>query len=130
MADKLTPKREGFIVDVFKGETPTQAYRNNFATKNMADKTIWEASSRLMADSKVAARLAILQSVAAERAQVTVESITKELEEARLMGMSTEQSSAMTAASMGKAKVNGLLVDKVDTDAKLTIVLAADVDDI
>ena len=115
---KLTPKREGFTLAVFQGETSTQAYRNNFATENMADKTVWEAASRLMADSKVIARLAGLQEAAAERSQVTVEGLTIELEEARDLARVTEQASAMTGATMGKAKLHGLLVDKADVNLK------------
>jgi hypothetical protein len=34
------------------------AYRSAYAAKNMSDKTIHEAASRLVADSKVSARLA------------------------------------------------------------------------
>ena len=124
MSDKLTVKQEGFVQDVFTGIYLAQAYRNNYNTENMADKTVWEAASRLMADSKVTARLIELQEVASERNQVTVKSITDELEEARMVAAGEAQGAAMTAASMGKAKVNGLLVDKVD--AKLTVVVRED----
>jgi phage terminase small subunit len=46
---------------------------------------------------------------------VTVESLTKELDEARLHALKDEKgASAAVAAIMGKAKLHGLLVDKQD----------------
>ena len=120
----LTVKQEGFILDAFKGVSLAQSYRNNYNTENMLEKSIWELASREMAKVKVTSRLAELQMEAAERSQVTVESITKELEEAREVAKDEKQGAAMTSASMGKAKVNGLLVDKVD--ASLTVVVRAD----
>ncbi len=130
---KLTAKQEGFVQDAFKGETFTQAYRNNYNNKNMAEKTIWEAASRLMADSKVTARLIQLQETAAERSQVTVMSLTKEMDENRARADELEQVATMQSASMGKAKLHGLLVDKAEikgaVDTKWTIeVVNADKD--
>ena len=120
----LTVKQEGFILDAFKGISLAQSYRNNYNTENMLEKSVWELASREMAKVKVTSRLAELQMEAAERSQVTVESITKELEEARKVAKDEKQGAAMTGASMGKAKVNGLLVDKVD--ASLTVIVRAD----
>lgn len=121
MADKLTAKQEGFVQDVFIGMSLAQSYRNHYDTSNMTEKSVWELASREMAKVKVTSRLANLQQEASERSQITVESITRELEEARQKAINTEQSSAMTAASMGKAKVNGLLVEKsvIDLQGKL-----------
>lgn len=53
----LTPKQELFVQKILEGMTQADAYRSAYSTKRMADKTIWENASRLMADSKVAARL-------------------------------------------------------------------------
>jgi phage terminase small subunit len=53
----LTPKQELFVQSIIKGMSQADAYRTAYATKNMSDKTIHEAASRLMADSKVSARV-------------------------------------------------------------------------
>jgi len=82
----------------------------------MTEKSGWELASREMAKVKVTSRLAELQMKAADKAQVTVQSITDELEEARVMAMQEAQPAAMTGASMAKAKVNGLLVDKLEAN--------------
>jgi phage terminase small subunit len=53
-----------------------------------------------------------------ERHMVTVDSITMELEEARRMALDTTQPSAAITASMGKAKLHGLIVEKAEIAGK------------
>lgn len=53
----LTPKQELFVQGIIKGMTQADAYRSAYNCKRMADKTIHENASRLMADSKVKARV-------------------------------------------------------------------------
>ena len=50
--------------------------------------------------------------IAPRKAEVTTESILAELEEARLLALSLDQPAAAVAASMGKAKVSGNLVQR------------------
>lgn len=65
-----------------------------------------------MTNDDVAARVKELQEAGAERALVTIDSLTDELEEARAIAVAEKQSSAAVAATMGKAKLHGYLVDK------------------
>ena len=65
----LTAKQEKFVQSLIQGMSQADAYRSAYATKNMSDKTIYEAASRLVADSKVSARLSEL------REQMTKETI-------------------------------------------------------
>lgn len=53
----LTPKQEKFVQNIIEGMSQADAYRSAYSTKNMSDKTIHEAASRLMADSKISARV-------------------------------------------------------------------------
>ena len=53
----LTPKQEVFARKIVEGMTQADAYRAAYSCKRMTDKTIWENASRLMADSKVQARV-------------------------------------------------------------------------
>lgn len=53
----LTAKQELFVRKIIEGNSQANAYRSAYSTKNMSDKTIHEAASRLVADSKVSARL-------------------------------------------------------------------------
>lgn len=131
MADKLTGKQEAFCLKYVECGNQSEAYRHAYDVgENTKPETVWVKACELMSGGKVSARVFALQQMAQERTLVTIESITVELEEARAMAVKTDQSSAMTAASMGKAKVNGLLVDKVDTKGEVKIVMAKDVDEL
>lgn len=72
-------KHEAFAVAVAKGTSGREAYRNaGFKPKN--DATADACASRLLADAKVAARVAELQKAAAEKAGVTIERVVAEIE--------------------------------------------------
>ena len=73
----LTPKQEKFVQSLIQGMSQADAYRSAYAAKNMSDKTIHEAASRLVADSKVSARLAELRK---QTAKETIMSAQKRLE--------------------------------------------------
>jgi len=71
-------------------------------------------ASRLKANESIATRLAELQNEAAKDATVTIESLLRELEAARNQASSLNQLGAATQAIMGKAKIAGLLVQRVE----------------
>jgi phage terminase small subunit len=73
----LTPKQEKFVQSLIQGMSQADAYRSAYATKNMSDKTIHEAASRLVSDSKVSARLAELRK---QTTKETIMSAQKRLE--------------------------------------------------
>jgi len=73
-------------------------------------------AARLASDESILKRLAELQSIAAKDSEVVV-SLLAELEDARKRADSLEQLSAATTAIMGKAKLAGLLRDKVEIGA-------------
>lgn len=108
----LTPKREKFAQKFIETGSASEAYRLSFDASRMKDKTIWETASKLLKDPKVAARVAELQAAHQKRHDVTVDSITAELEEARMIALADKQASAAVSASLGKAKLHGLVVDK------------------
>ena len=54
---KLTAKQLGFVNSILAGANQVTAYKENYSTGGMADKTCWEAASRLFANSKVSARI-------------------------------------------------------------------------
>ena len=57
-------------------------------------------------------RVRELQAVQAEASRITAERLLGELEEARNLALSLGQAGAAVAASMGRAKLCGLLVDR------------------
>jgi phage terminase small subunit len=128
----LTIKQENFCLAYIQTDNASEAYRKAGYSKNMSDKTVNEAASRLLKASKVVARLEELRKPIIEKHNVTVESILKELEEARQLAMMPDingkaQPSAAVSASMGKAKLAGLIVDKQQTEGSLTLTVATGV---
>jgi phage terminase small subunit len=57
----LTAKQERFCQAIIEGMTQADAYRTAYNASKMADKTIHERASVLMADNKIKARVAELR---------------------------------------------------------------------
>lgn len=114
----LTAKREAFAVAYVETGNASEAYRRSFNAEKTQPHVVHVKASELLADGKVKVRVQELQAQAAERALVTVQSLTQELEEARALALQEGQPSAAVSASMGKAKLHGLLVDKAELTGK------------
>lgn len=114
----LTAKREAFALAYVETGNASEAYRRAYSTENFKPESINVNASKLLANAKVSQRVKELQAMAVERALVTVQSLTEELEEARALALQERQPSAAVSASMGKAKLHGLLVDKAELTGK------------
>lgn len=99
-------RHERFAQELAKGQSATDAYT---AAGYKGDRT---AASRLSSNVNVQQRLTELKSKAAERAIVTVEDIARQLDEDRQFARDNGAAAAAVAATMGKAKVLGLVVEK------------------
>ena len=69
----LTAKQEQFAQSIVEGMSQADAYRSAYSCKRMADKTIWENASRLMADIKVKARVQELRDQIASKSIMTAQ---------------------------------------------------------
>jgi phage terminase small subunit len=69
----LTAKQELFVQNIITGMSQADAYRNAYTCNKMSDKTIHEAASRLMSDSKVLARVNELRSQIDTRAVMSAQ---------------------------------------------------------
>ncbi|MDR6632358.1 hypothetical protein J2X72_001142 [Phyllobacterium sp. 1468] len=106
-------RHEKFAQARFEGKTTDESYAAAGFKPHRGN------ASRLSANENIVARVTELQSQSAERAAVTVESLTDELEEARQLAMADEKgASAAVAAVMGKAKLHGLLIEKNEHTGK------------
>ena len=111
----LTPKQEAFACAYVKTGNASEAYRRAYDVReNTKPSSIWVNGCKLLSDAKVAQRVAELHQAARERTLVTLESITAELDENRTFAAQLDQPAAMNAATLGKAKLHGLLVEKTD----------------
>lgn len=117
----LTVKQEKFVQKYIELGNASEAYRQSYDAENMKEKQIWEESSKLKDNPKVAQRVKELKAQHAKRHEVTVDSITAELEEARILSVAEKQLSTAVSATMGKAKLHGLLVDKTDNQTDFTL---------
>jgi phage terminase small subunit len=108
----MTPKREAFATEVASGKSQADAYRAAFDAANMKAETIQQAASRLMADSKVAARVAELRKPVIEKAQITLESHLRDLMMLRYMAVDEKQMSAAITAEVARGKAAGVVIDK------------------
>lgn len=112
MTAKLTPKQSAFALAYVETGNASEAYRRAYDAEKMQPESVWVAASRVLGDANVTLRVMELQQAAQERTLVTVESITRELEEVRLKAIANDDLAPANTAIMGKAKVNGLITDK------------------
>lgn len=117
--DRLTGKQEAFAQLVAKGSMLVEAYREAGYMPNGSDKTQWEAASRLMANSKVLARVKQLQADMEEDRRT----IERRREEYVLKRLQDEAERAETDGSRVRAlellgKTIGMFTDRVETDDK------------
>jgi phage terminase small subunit len=76
----LTSRQERFCQEIVKGKSQSDAYRVAWKPKKAKAKTIHEAASRIMVDSKVTARIQALMKPLVEECQVTREQWLKKME--------------------------------------------------
>ncbi|SFN29387.1 Terminase small subunit [Izhakiella capsodis] len=110
---ELTIKQEAFCRAYIETGNASEAYRLSYAADKMKPESVNRKAKEVLDNVKVSAMISKLKSEIKERHNVTVDSLIKELEEARKAALAAEtpQSSAAVAATMGKAKLTGL--DKV-----------------
>ena len=133
MTDKLTPKQEAFAMAYAESGNASKAYKAVYnVNENTSDNSISVGASKLRNNPKITLRIEELQELACGRHSITVDSLTYELETARKTAQEAGQASAMVAATMGKAKLHGLLTDKAqisspdETMKPTTIVLVGE----
>ena len=110
---KLTDKQEGACqAFIENGGNRSEAYKTAYDVENMSDEAVYVEACRLFKNPNIALRVIELQAEHRERHNVTVDTITAELDENREVGRAEGQAAAMTAATLGKAKIHGLVTDK------------------
>ena len=116
----LTIKQEKFCMVYVETGNASEAYRQAYNAENMSNEAIGVEACRLLDNPSVSLKVKELKSGHIKRHELTIDDLVSELEEARQAALSAMvvQSSASVAATMGKAKLLGLVVDK--TDIKLT----------
>lgn len=108
----LTPKQEAFAQAVVGGMSQADAYRTAYSAGKMKDSSIHVNASKLMADAKVAQRVAELREPAARAASMTLESHLADLMTLRDLAKGGGQYSAAISAEIARGKAAGVHVEK------------------
>lgn len=116
----LTIKQERFCMVYVETGNASEAYRQAYNAENMKEASINVNASKLLTDAKIALRIKELKSGHTKRHELTIDDLVKQLEEARQVALALEnpQCSAAISATMGTAKLLGLIVDKNETTGK------------
>lgn len=121
------PRHERFAQELAKGRTQAQAYAE------AGYKPSEPNASRLTRNDKVLARITELHERAAIRSEVTIASLTAELEEVRDLAIRDGQYAPAVAAIKEKAVLAGIRVEKSErknvnvdrmSDAEISVALA------
>ena len=99
------PRHEKFAQEIAKAKTATAAMA-------AAGYSHPRNSTRLTKNDEIRRRIDELKERGAARAEVSVASVLDELEEARQLALKRGQVSAAVQASMGKARILGLIIDR------------------
>jgi phage terminase small subunit len=116
----ITPKQEAFARAYVETGNASEAYRRAYDAENSSPETIKVEASRLLDNPNVALTVVGLQEAARERTLVTIETLTKELDEDRTLARELEMPAAAVSAVMGKAKLHGLITDKSKNETTLS----------
>lgn len=105
---KCTPKQRRFVDEYMVDQCGAKAA----VRAGYSQKSAGRLAVQLLEYPHVAAAVAAKQQRLAKKIEVTVDSIAMELEQARGLAMKVKQTSAAVSASMGKAKLFGLIVER------------------
>jgi len=120
-------KHERFAQEIVKGASAREAYASaGYGTKTNA--TTDAASSRLLSDVKVKARVEELQERAAGKAAITLEGHLSDLKDLRDAAKGAKQFAAAISAEIARGKASGVHVEKVEMDhaGRINITISTD----
>ena len=120
-AGKLTQKQENFCAAYIEIGNASDAYRKAYPGTRMSDKTLNEAASRLLKNSKVVARLEELRKPVAESAQITLSQHLSKLEELRELAKEEGKYVPAIQAEIARGKAAGLYVERSHIDGEITV---------
>lgn len=129
MAALPNAKHERFAQEAAKGKNASEAYVAAGYKENRQN------AARLMTNDDIRTRVGEIQAKGAVRAEITIERTCDRLERIADLAITDKAYGAAVAATMGQAKVTGLIVDKIDakvrriedmTLAELDAVIAAE----
>jgi len=123
----LTENQEQFVQNIIKGMNQAEAYRSAYPRQRMSDKTIYEAASRLMANSKIVARLKELRDMAATPNIITAQKRKEWLTE--VINDPDIDINVRLKASDQLNRMEGEYTQKVESEVKSTVNIRIELSD-
>lgn len=116
----LTIKQERFCMVYVETGNASEAYRQAYNAENMTQNAVAVEACRILDSPNISLRIKELKSGHTKRHELTIDDLVKQLEEARKVALTLEnpQCSAAISATMGTAKLLGLIVDKNEMTGK------------
>jgi len=118
---KLTPKMEALARKYVMTGNASEAYRRVYNAKRMSAVNIATEASRILSRPNVFTLVEQMRQHLTEAHLVTLDSLSRELEESRILALAIDQPAASVQATMGKAKLHGHLVDRKVIIGKITL---------
>lgn len=115
MAEELTDQQTLFCKKYieYKGNA-SEAYRQAYNCKDSSYNTIKTEAYKLLQNPYLAHTIELLQAEHAERHKVTIDSLTAEYDEIKLLAIAKEDYSPAVSALNGKAKIHGFDKSKLE----------------
>ena len=126
---KLTLKQEDFCLAYVETGNATAAYRRAYSTANCKPATVNRLAFSTLNKPNIEARIKELRAAHAERNAVTIESLCAELTQAMQIAIETRQAAACIQATMAKAKLLGMVIDRSKMEVEKFVVHAPEVEE-
>ena len=107
MMNELTVKQSDFCLFYIETGNASEAYRRAYDAENMKPETVNRRAFDLMENSKIKARIEVLQAERRKEHNITVSDILNKLEDIYSEAMKKGNLSSAVSAVMGQAKVLG-----------------------
>ena len=127
LKNPLTPKQNLFCINYLLTGSASESYRQTYDVSNSNERTIGNSGSKLMRNPQIKAKIEALTAESTAKVMKkfdqNLEGLLMELCQSReaALGSKVPQTSAAVAATMGKAKLLGLLTDKVSVSGTLNL---------
>ena len=125
----LTVRQENFCLAFVETSNATEAYRRAYSTANCKPATVNRLAFSTLNKPNIEARIKELRAAIAQRTEVTIESLCAELTKAMEIAIETRQAAACIQATMAKAKLLGMVVDRSKMELEKFVVHAPEVED-
>ena len=108
----LTPKQTAFCHKYIETGNASKAYRHAYNCSKSKPQTVSRKAKELLDNGKITARINELRGTHQKRYEMTVDELSAQLDEDRSFARQNGHSAAAVSATMGTARLFGLLKDR------------------